>query len=108
MAGESSSAPAQQFVDPWSTHPGKAGKLSLRDACAEGLRQELGESVEFDAVGFPRDEISKLAFGLKELVPDVQAAVDELVAAGLAVRDGDRVRATPAALRFDQLWPVRT
>jgi hypothetical protein len=54
------------------------------------------------------DEISKLAFGLKELVPDVQAAVDELVAAGLAVRDGDRVHATPAALRFHQLWPVRT
>ena len=54
------------------------------------------------------DEISKLAWGLKELVADVEAAVDALVAAGLAVRDGDRVRPTPAALRFDALWPVRT
>jgi hypothetical protein len=54
------------------------------------------------------DEIAKLAWGLKELEPDVAAAVDALVAVGLAVRDGDRVRATQAALRFDELWPVRT
>jgi hypothetical protein len=54
------------------------------------------------------DEIAKLAFGLKELQADVEAAIDALVAAGLAVRDGDRVRPTTAALRFDELWPVRT
>jgi hypothetical protein len=54
------------------------------------------------------DEIPKLAWGLKELEPDVAAAVDALVAVGLAVREGDRVRATAAALRFDELWPVRT
>jgi hypothetical protein len=54
------------------------------------------------------DEIAKLAFGLKELVPDVEAAVDALVDAGLAVRDGDRVRPTAAPLRFDELWAVRT
>jgi hypothetical protein len=54
------------------------------------------------------DEIAKLAWGLKELEADVTAAVDALVAVGLAVRDGDCVRATPAALRFDELWPVRT
>jgi hypothetical protein len=53
------------------------------------------------------DEIAKLAWGLRELHPDVDAAVDALVAVGLAVREGDRVRATPAALRFDVLWPVR-
>ena len=54
------------------------------------------------------DEIAKLALGLKELEADVAAAVDALVAVGLADRDGDRVRATAAALRFDELWPVRT
>jgi hypothetical protein len=54
------------------------------------------------------DDISKMAFGLKEQRPDVEAAVDALVAAGLAARDGDAVRPTAAALRFDALWPVRT
>jgi hypothetical protein len=54
------------------------------------------------------DAIAKLALGLKELEADVEAAVDALVAAGLAVRDGDRVRPTAAALRFDELWAVRT
>jgi len=54
------------------------------------------------------DETAKLAFGLKELRADVEASIDALVAAGLAVRDGDRARPTAAALRFDELWPVRT
>jgi hypothetical protein len=54
------------------------------------------------------DEIAKLAWGLKELEGDVEAAVDALAQAGLAVRDGGRVRPTAAALRFDELWPVRT
>ena len=53
-------------------------------------------------------DISRMAFGLKELRPDVEAAVDALVEAGLAARDGDTVRPTAAALRFDALWPVRT
>ena len=48
------------------------------------------------------DEIAKLALGLKELEADVAAAVDALVAVGLAERDGDRVRGTAAALRFDE------
>ena len=34
------------------------------------------------------DDISKMAFGLKELRPDVDAAVDALVAAGLARAGG--------------------
>jgi hypothetical protein len=54
------------------------------------------------------DEIAKLAWGLDELQAEVDAAVGALVEAGLAVRDGERVRATAAALRFDELWPVRT
>jgi hypothetical protein len=54
------------------------------------------------------DEIAQLALALKERRIDVEAAVDALVRAGLAVRDGERARATAAALRFDELWPVRT
>ena len=54
------------------------------------------------------DEITKLAWGLNELRADVDAAVDALAEVGLAARDGDRVRPTAAALRFDELWPVRT
>ena len=54
------------------------------------------------------DDISKMAFGLKELRPDVDAAVVARVEAGLAAGVGDPVRPTAAALRFDALWPVRT
>jgi hypothetical protein len=54
------------------------------------------------------DELDGLAYGLDELRPDVEGAVRALVDVGLAERDGQRVRATAAALRFDALWPVRT
>jgi hypothetical protein len=54
------------------------------------------------------DELDKLACGLHELRPDVETAVQALVEVGLAERDGQSVRATPAALRFDALWPART
>jgi hypothetical protein len=54
------------------------------------------------------DEIAKLAWGLKELETDIATAVHALVDAGLAVRNGDIVWPTHAALRFDELWPVRT
>lgn len=54
------------------------------------------------------DELDKLAYGLDELRPDVEAAVQALVEVGLAERDGQSVRATAAALRFDALWPVKS
>ncbi|MEN3281459.1 MAG: hypothetical protein V7607_2599 [Solirubrobacteraceae bacterium] len=53
------------------------------------------------------DGLDRLAFGLKELRPDVEAAVRALVDVGLAELDGDMVRASAAALRFDWLWPVK-
>jgi hypothetical protein len=53
------------------------------------------------------DEIDRLAFGVSELRADVEAAVDALVGVGLAERDGQMVRATAAALRFDALLQVR-
>jgi hypothetical protein len=54
------------------------------------------------------DEIATVAANLHELEADVDAAVDALAAVGLAIRDGDRVHPTAAALRFDELWPART
>jgi hypothetical protein len=54
------------------------------------------------------DEIDGLAYGLDELRPDVETAVQALVDVGLAERDGQSIRASAAALRFDALWPART
>jgi hypothetical protein len=54
------------------------------------------------------DELDGLIYGLDELRPDVEAAVQALVDVGLAERDGRCVRASAAALRFDALWPART
>jgi hypothetical protein len=54
------------------------------------------------------DKIDGLAYGLDELRADVEAAVNALVDVGLAERQGERVRATAAALRFDALLQVRT
>ena len=54
------------------------------------------------------DDLEYFAQTLEEEFRHVQAAVDELVSDGLAERDGDRVRASTAAWRFDALWPVRT
>jgi hypothetical protein len=53
------------------------------------------------------DEISRLALGLDELRPQVEAAVDALVDVGLAERDGETVRASAAAWRFEALWRTR-
>jgi hypothetical protein len=44
---------------------------------------------------------------LNEQRVHVESAIDDLVVDGLAERDGDRVRASAAAWRFDALWPVR-
>ena len=52
------------------------------------------------------DALGPLARALGEPRPCVEAAVQALVDAGLAEREGDTVRASPAALRFDALWPI--
>jgi hypothetical protein len=54
------------------------------------------------------DDVGELALRLDETRPDVESAIEALVDSGLAQRDGEHVRATAAALRFDSLWPVRT
>ena len=53
------------------------------------------------------DAMADLALVLDRPAAAVAAAADALARAGLAARAGDRVRATPAALAFEALWPVR-
>jgi hypothetical protein len=52
------------------------------------------------------DELDRLARALGASRREIEAAVQDLVDAGLAVCDGDTVRATIAALRFEALWPI--
>jgi hypothetical protein len=53
------------------------------------------------------DDVPRLAAVLQEPRRHAEAAVEVLVDVGLATRDGRVVRATPAAMRFDALWPAR-
>jgi hypothetical protein len=52
------------------------------------------------------DELQRLARALGGSGREIEAAVQALVDAGLAERDGDTVRASTAALRFEALWPI--
>lgn len=54
------------------------------------------------------DDVDYLSERLEETREDVEVAIEALVAIGLATREGDRVRGTPAAWRFDALWPARS
>jgi hypothetical protein len=53
------------------------------------------------------DAIADLAVVLDRPAGPIAAAATALAAAGLAERIGERVRATPTALAFEALWPVR-
>jgi predicted transcriptional regulator len=52
------------------------------------------------------DELDQLARALAVSRREAEAAVQDLVDAGLAERDGDTVRASIAATRFEALWPI--
>jgi hypothetical protein len=52
------------------------------------------------------DELDRLARALGLTRREIEAAVQDLGDAGLAERDGDTVRASTAALRFEALWPI--
>lgn len=52
------------------------------------------------------DELDRLARALGASPREIEAAVQDLVDAGLAERHGDTVRASLAALRFEALWPI--
>lgn len=54
------------------------------------------------------DDVDYLSERLEGSREDVEVATEALVAVGLATREGDRVRATPAAWRFDALWRARS
>ena len=53
------------------------------------------------------DELDRLAHALGASRQEIEAAVQDLSDAGLAERDGDAVRASTAALRFEALWPIQ-
>ena len=77
---------------------------------APGRDHELKRWLLFELVCSPPvdgDDLDYLARALNEPRPPVEAAVDGLVADGLAERDGDRVRASTAAWGFEALWPIR-
>lgn len=52
------------------------------------------------------DTTDQLAARLQIPLDTIDRAAETLAGSGLAVRDGDVIRASPAALRFDALWPV--
>jgi DNA-binding IclR family transcriptional regulator len=73
-------------------------------------RHQLKRWLLLELVSYPPadgDELEDLTRKLQEPRREVQAAVHELVSDGLAERDGDRVRASTAAWKFDALWPAR-
>jgi hypothetical protein len=73
-----------------------------------GHDRELQRWLLLELVSIPPadgDHIDYLAHALEESRAAVEAAVDELVTVGLAVRDGERVHASAAAWRFEVLWP---
>jgi hypothetical protein len=75
-----------------------------------GHRHQLKRWLLLELVSYPPaagDDLDYLTRTLKEQRAYIDSAVDDLVADGLAERDGDRVRASTAAWRFDALWPVR-
>jgi hypothetical protein len=53
------------------------------------------------------DDLGQLAVALRQSRPDVETAARALVEAGLAECDGETLRASAAALRFEALWPIR-
>jgi hypothetical protein len=73
-------------------------------------RQQLKRWLLLELLSYPPaagDDLDYLTRTLNEQRVHVESAIDDLVVDGLAERDGDRVRASAAAWRFDALWPVR-
>jgi hypothetical protein len=79
-------------------------------ALAPGSREHhLQRRVLLELVTTPPvegDMLGPLAHALGERTDEVETAVRALVDAGLAERDGDTIRASKAALRFEALWPI--
>ena len=83
---------------------------STRNQAPTSHRHQLKRWLLLELVSYPPadgDALEDLTRTLEEPLSEVQAAVDELVGDGLAERDGDRVRASTAAWKFDALWPAR-
>jgi hypothetical protein len=89
-------------------HPIRAAKIPPDVPVPQGCAREVQRWLLLELVSIPPaegDGLEYLARALEESRGVVEAAVDDLVAVGLALRDGDRVRASAAAWRFEELWP---
>lgn len=80
---------------------------------ARGDRPPSADTAErlllLELVSYPPaegDSPARLAAALDLDTIQLDRAADALTAIGLAVRDGDVLRASPAALRFEALWPI--
>jgi hypothetical protein len=74
-----------------------------------GDHDELQRRLLLELVTHPPpegDRLDELVRRLDAPYERVQAASDALAAVGLADRDATTVRASPAALRFEALWPT--
>jgi hypothetical protein len=83
---------------------------SLDGTSAPRHGHQLKRWLLLELVSYPPadgDDLEYLTRALEDDPAHVRAAVDDLVSDGLAERDGDRVRASTAAWRFDALWPAR-
>jgi predicted transcriptional regulator len=75
-----------------------------------GHNHQLQRWLLFELVSYPPaggDDLEYLARALGESRAHVEGAVEALVADGLAERDGEQVRASGPAWRFEALWPIR-
>jgi hypothetical protein len=80
------------------------------DAAPPSHRHQIERWLLLELVSYPPaagDDLDYLARVLKEPRVHIEAAVDALVADGLAVRAGELVRASATAWRFEALWPIR-
>jgi len=89
-------------------NPSDRGPAALASAGTQAFDDQRQVLLEL-LVDPPRDgdAIADLAAALDRPAGAIAAAAAGLAAAGLAERHGDRVRATPPALAFESLWPVR-
>lgn len=76
----------------------------------DSLEYRAQKTVLLELVVTPPPQGDGLAYLIERLpIPDhtVEPAITALEHAGLAIRDGDRTRASAPALYFEHLWPVR-
>jgi hypothetical protein len=76
----------------------------------DSLEYRAQKTVLLELVVTPPPDGDSLAYLVERLpIPDhtIEPAIAALERVGLAIRAGDLTRASPSALYFEHLWPVR-